>query len=84
MNVLTSPTAPIIAEWVELVDRLGALTVGHLDVDRRRLQVGVPKQGLRGTQVGAVGDEFVCASGQHTISTTSPTTPAMCHARSWR
>src|ERR1700739_3627332 len=37
-------------ERVQPVDRLGALTVGHLDVDHGDLPVGTPQQGVRGAE----------------------------------
>jgi hypothetical protein len=43
-RISTSP------ERVEPVDRLDALTVGHLDVDHGGLQVGMPQQGSRGAE----------------------------------
>jgi hypothetical protein len=41
-------TAGNSPERIEPVDRLDALTVGDLDVDRGRLQVGVPREGAGG------------------------------------
>ena len=43
--------AQLHPERVEPVDRLDALTVDHLHVDRCRLQVGVPQQRLSGARL---------------------------------